>query len=45
MQRSAKTGLSKQGEQRPNSPHWENLIGDRTPRHQKAVKLTNRRVC
>ena len=26
-------------------PNWGNLIGDRTPRHQKAVKLTNRRVC
>lgn len=45
MQRSAKTGLSKQREQGPNSPHRGNLIGDRTPRHQKAVKLTNRRVC
>ena len=45
MQRSDKTGLSKQREQRPNSPHWENLIDDRTPRHQKAAKLTNRRVC
>ena len=26
-------------------PNWRNLIGDRTPRHQKAAKLTNRRVC